>query len=108
MLYFINGIPIEYLVLFNAVAFGLLELYVLVQFVRYAAQLKELLQWIHCRSLMLRQTLISVEIKRKQYMKALGVLAIPIVGLILRILIQLLPALSFIAKSVGMDDLCHF
>lgn len=44
MLYFINGIPIEYLVLFNAVAFGLLELYVLVQFVRYAAQLKELLQ----------------------------------------------------------------
>lgn len=41
-------------------------------------------------------------------MKALGVLAIPIVGLILRILIQLLPALSFIAKSVGMDDLCHF
>ena len=53
---------------------------------------------------MSRQTLISVEIKRKQYMKALGVLAIPIVGLILRILIQLLPALSFIAKSVGMDD----
>ena len=42
MLYFINGIPIEYL--FNAVAFGLLELYVLAQFVRYAAQLKELLQ----------------------------------------------------------------
>ena len=42
MLYFINGIPIEYLVLF--VAFGLLELYVLAQFVRYAAQLKELLQ----------------------------------------------------------------
>ena len=55
-----------------------------------------------------RQTLISVEIKRRQYMKALGVLAIPIVGLILRILIQLLPALSFIAMSVGMDDLCHF
>ena len=55
-----------------------------------------------------RQTLISVEIKRRQYMKALGVLAIPIVGLILRMLIQLLPALSFIAKSVGMDDLCHF
>ena len=44
MLYFVNGIPIEYLVLFNAVAFGLLELYVLAQFVRYAAQLKELLQ----------------------------------------------------------------
>ena len=55
-----------------------------------------------------RQTLISVEIKRKQYMKALGVLAIPIVGLILRILIQMLPTLSFIAKSVGMNDLCHF
>ena len=108
VLYFINGISIEHFVVVNAVVFGLLEIYVLVQFVRYAVQLKELLQWRCVSSLMCRQTLISVEIKRKQYLKALGELSIPIVGLILRVLIQLLPTLSFIAGSVAIDGLRHF
>lgn len=102
VLYCLSILSGRALVVSNSIVFSVLECYVIIQLLRYVRQLKELLQWDPLLLITRRQTLISVEIKWKQYKREVGIVSFSIIALVLRILFRVLPFVGSAMNNVAV------